>query len=112
MTLQCLELVKEKSKCKSNESHATGQVAMKQCNKKNGQYMVHDNNNLYSKKLCSGKKYYLRLEKKQEGEAYRAYSQRNVRESWFNEDKNSRLHLEHIPYKGECHKYGNKQECM
>ena len=106
MTLQCLEFVEEESRCKSS---AIAQVAMKQCKKTDGQYIVKDNHNLHPSKLCGGKKYYLRLATKREGEGYRAFSQRNVRDSWFNEDKNLRLHWEHIPYRGECHKYESKQ---
>ena len=107
MTLQCLEFVEEESWCKSSERHAIGQVAMKQCKKRGGQYMVKNSHNLYASKLCGGKNYYLRLETKQKGEGYRAYSQKEKQESWFNEDKNLRLHWEHITYRGECHKYVN-----
>ena len=112
MTLQCLELVEEQSQCKSTELHESGQVAMKQCKKRGGQYMVQNSHNLYASKLCGGKNYYLRLETDQKGEEYRAYSQRNMQDSWFNEDKNRTLKWENIPYRGECHKYETSDKCI
>ena len=101
MTLQCLKFVEQQSLCNSTENHPIGQVAMKQCGKRNGQYIVRNEYRLYTK-LCDHrrKNFFLRLAQRQKGEGYRAYSQRNKLDSWFNEDKNQRLRWQHIPYRG------------
>ena len=56
MTLQCLEFLSSESLCNTNQRFQTGQVAMKQCNATDGQYLHGNDTRRIHCKLCSGKK--------------------------------------------------------
>ena len=96
MSLQCLELLEDEALCKSKKTNQTGQVAMKQCNETAGQYIVRKKGIIHTK-LCSGKLYYLRLEKAQTTEGHRAFSQRSERDVWL--DMNRSLYWKKLTFR-------------
>ena len=59
MTLQCLEFLTSGFLCeqKTGRENQIGQVAMKQCNATDGQYLWGNDTRRISSKLCSGKKH-------------------------------------------------------
>ena len=64
MTLQCLEFLTSGSLCeqKTGTERRRGEVAMKQCNATDGQYLWGNDTRRISSKLCSGKRHmYLQL---------------------------------------------------
>ena len=88
MTLQCLEFLTSGSLCetKTGRENPTGQVAMKQCNATDGQYLWGNDTRRISSKLCSGQKHmYLQL-KSDSG-----YSAESIRtrsdQSWISTNK-------------------------
>ena len=96
-SLQCLEFVEDEPLCKSKKTNQTGQVAMKQCNKTAGQYIVPHDGIIYTK-LCGGKLYYLRLEKNPTIEGRRAFSQRSERDVWL--DMSRSLYWKNLTFRG------------
>ena len=96
MSLQCLEFVEDESLCKSRSTYQTGQVAMKQCSKTAGQYILRQDGIIYTK-LCGEKLYYLRLEKTETTEAHRAFSQKSKRDLWL--DMNRSLYWKNFTFR-------------
>ena len=105
MTLQCIEFLQEKSLCESRERKLIGKVAMKQCNKNDGQYIFGRRDYIQTRfsRLCTTIyfNFYLRLKTEQNSSGeYPAFSQTNKQDSWLG------LRWENVTYRGECH------ECM
>ena len=96
MSLQCLEFLT--NVCATSDPNHTGEVAMKQCKKTDGQFtaVTHNSNSIHSK-LCKGEKsYYLALRRQS---AYQAQSERNGN-AWEWENEGDRLHRRNSTYKG------------
>jgi hypothetical protein len=103
MTLQCLEFLTSTLVCASNDRYQIGEVALKQCNKTDGQYILTGSDNIPGE-LCSGrKKYYIRLKDEQNDVGYPAFSQRNKADRWTNSKKDDLLlHKSPTNYTGQC----------
>ena len=103
MTLQCLEFLTSTLVCASNDTNQIGEVALKQCNKIDGQYILVNSDNIHSK-LCSGRRnYYIRLKDEQNDVGYPAFSQRNKADRWTNSKKDDLLlHKSPTNYTGQC----------
>ena len=98
-TLKCLEFLITKPVCSSIEKYQIGEVAMKQCNETEGQYMIkHNSYNIHSK-LCGTRYYYLKFKLQGEQPNYLAESRRTwVNQTWKNEGR--KLHRKHSKYTG------------
>jgi hypothetical protein len=107
MTLQCFEFLDRKS---NDMNQNTGEVALKQCNKTDGQYIVVDEN---GKAIRGGpRRYYLRLEMKAGDVGYAAFSERNKLDRWSNSMKDT-PRLDNRPittYTGQCSMYSKENK--
>jgi flagella basal body P-ring formation protein FlgA len=102
MTLQCLEFLTSTLVCASNDKYQIGEVALKQCNKIDGQYIL-VNSNIIKSELCSVRRnYYIRLENVQNDVGYPAFSQRNIVDRWTNNEDHLNLHKRPTKYTGQC----------
>ena len=99
MTLQCLEFLTKGGVCTTTATNYIGEVAMKQCEKTDGQFTgVPDGSKAIQSKLCakSVRYYYLALRRKP---AYQAQSIRTDN-TWLWENEGDRLHRRNSTYKG------------
>jgi hypothetical protein len=102
MTLQCLEFLTSTLVCASNDTNQIGEVALKQCNKIDGQYILVNSGNIQSE-LCSGRRiYYIGLENERNDVGYPAFSQRNKPNRWTNNEDHKNLHKRPTKYTGQC----------
>ena len=102
MTLQCLEFLEKKPVCTSTNHSQIGEVAMKQCKKTPGQYiMQHQSKTIYSRLCGNTRPYLLRLKKQtRQIPQYLADSQRREsKHEWINEKE--MLHRRNSTYRGQ-----------
>ena len=100
MTLQCLEFLTKEDVCTTSATNYTGEVAMNQCKKTDGQFTtVRKESNSIHSELCGVgvRRYYLALRKRQS--AYQAQSKRND-VIWKWENEGHKLHRRNSTYKG------------
>ena len=98
MTLQCLEFL-TKDVCTTTVTNYTGEVAMKQCKKTNGQFTVvtKGSTSIHSELCVGGRRYYLALRRRHP--AYQAQSIRGINTRYW-ENEGNMLHRRNSTYKG------------